>query len=245
MIAAAVATVPLTISELQGERGIWLTAADWAVWAIFLIELIMLAYVASDRRAALRRNWFLTLIVVLTFPALPAIFQFARLSRLTRLARLSRLFAIAGRGAHAIGYAHARRGLLYVVTLCVFLIVAGGSIIEVVEPGLAEEGFWSGVWWAIVTTTTVGYGDISPETMVGRFIAVALMLAGIGLVSTLAATIATLFIGEQDTVDQAELIERLERIERTLEDLRANGDNRSCEADRTVAEIKPETFPQE
>ncbi|MBA4495672.1 potassium channel family protein [Paenactinomyces guangxiensis] len=50
------------------------------------------------------------------------------------------------------------------------------------------------VWWAVVTTTTVGYGDISPVTLGGRVIATILMFTGIGLIGSVTASVATHFI---------------------------------------------------
>ena len=72
----------------------------------------------------------------------------------------------------------------------------------------------------MVTASTVGYGDIAPKTLEGRLVAVTLMVAGIGLVSTLAATIAAYFVeqDEQRTID--DLLERLDRIETQLSPLK-------------------------
>ena len=52
--------------------------------------------------------------------------------------------------------------------------------------------------WSFVTTTTVGYGDISPESHIGRIIAVILMITGIGFVGMLTGTIATFFLGKRE-----------------------------------------------
>ena len=53
--------------------------------------------------------------------------------------------------------------------------------------------FGDALWWSIVTCTTVGYGDISPSTTVGRVVAVILMLFGIGLIGMLTGAITTFF----------------------------------------------------
>lgn len=64
-----------------------------------------------------------------------------------------------------------------------------------------EEGINSiaeGVWWAIVTTTTVGYGDIAPVTTGGRIVAVILMFTGIGCIGTITANVASYFYKTDD-----------------------------------------------
>jgi voltage-gated potassium channel len=56
---------------------------------------------------------------------------------------------------------------------------------------------WKGGWWALVTLTTVGYGDIVPETTTGRLVGVGLMFGGLLMLSLLTATIASVFIGRK------------------------------------------------
>ncbi len=84
--------------------------------------------------------------------------------------------------------------------------------------GANIHDFGQGLWWAIVTVTTVGYGDRYPTTPFGQGVAVLLMLVGIGLIGTLTATVASYFVQEKTNVTE----ERLERIEALLTQLLAS-----------------------
>jgi voltage-gated potassium channel len=84
------------------------------------------------------------------------------------------------------------------------------------------HNYWDGIWWAICTVTTVGYGDLYPHTTTGRVVAILLMAVGIGFVSVLTATIASRFV-KADTGDETtEIREALRRIEAELADLKAS-----------------------
>jgi len=84
-----------------------------------------------------------------------------------------------------------RREQYHIVVLVVLaLMLLGGGLYARVE-GISLE---DALWWAVVTMTTVGYGDISPETLSGKFIGVFLMLTGIGFLGLLTATIASVFV---------------------------------------------------
>ena len=69
-------------------------------------------------------------------------------------------------------------------------MAVGGILIHFAEGMELSDG----LWWAFVTTTTVGYGDISPSTGAGRAIAIVLMITGIGLLGTLTSTITSFFL---------------------------------------------------
>ncbi|MGW8194827.1 MAG: potassium channel family protein [Desulforhopalus sp.] len=79
---------------------------------------------------------------------------------------------------------------IFVVIFCIILV--SGYLISFFEP---DVSFASGVWWSVVTLTTVGYGDISPGTPEGRILAVLIMFFGIGLLGVLSASLATMLIG--------------------------------------------------
>jgi Ion channel len=76
----------------------------------------------------------------------------------------------------------------------------------------AIHNFGDAIWWAVVTVTTVGYGDKVPMTGGGKSVATALMFTGIGLVGALTATIASFFVQEQHAAEMAEVKAQLAEI---------------------------------
>lgn len=224
VLLAALATVPLTIIQERGAAGPGIVALDWLIWGVFFLEFAALVMLAPDRRAYTRRSWLNILVLVFSFPLLPALMQLTRLVRLVRIARalrVVRLLVVGGRGLKAFRTVFARKGLLYMVAVTTFLIFFGGAILVALEPETVQGGFWSGIWWAVVTATTVGYGDIAPVSPGGRIVATILMISGVGMFATLAAAVAAHFVGSDD--DQIrEVNERLERIEDQLNRLEQN-----------------------
>jgi voltage-gated potassium channel len=77
------------------------------------------------------------------------------------------------------------------------VVVLGAGAVMVAEPDLGDFG--DALWWAIVTSTTVGYGDLAPVSIVGRLVAVVLMIVGIGALGMITGSIATHFLhGKQE-----------------------------------------------
>jgi voltage-gated potassium channel len=206
--------------------------ADWAIWAVFAIEYALAFAMAESRRRYLATGWLSLLVVVVSFPLLPALFAVVRLARLMRLLRLVRLAAFGARLVPALKSTLGRRGLVYVLALFVLLIVMAGAIMSMVEPQTVKGNLWDGMWSAIVTATTVGYGDIAPTSPPGRLVAVALMLFGIGLTATLAASVAAYFVkADQGGAHLNEVVARLERLEILLVDLKAQRQSDHLTAD--------------
>jgi voltage-gated potassium channel len=188
---------------------------NWIVWLAFCGELFAKAWLSGNVRSFLRHAWFDLLIVVLSPPFFgPEYLQGVRVLRLARVARLARLLravGVAGIALESAKDALQHRRFHYVVLISIVVVSIGALGIYGVEHGRNEtiQSVGDAFWWAIVTATTVGYGDLSPKTTEGRMIAVALMLVGIGFISILTATVASLFL-DQDKRDAARDLERLE-----------------------------------
>ena len=82
----------------------------------------------------------------------------------------------------------------FIYAFTIATVFGGAVFISIVE----KMKFVDALWWSFVTTTTVGYGDISPTTSLGRIIAVVLMIVGIGFIGMLTGTIATFFIKNKE-----------------------------------------------
>ena len=106
-----------------------------------------------------------------------------------------------------------------ILAALIFFIFLFGYLFYVSEPGVRNLG--DGIWWALVTITTVGYGDITPVTTLGRVVASSLMLLGLGLIATITAIVSAKFI--QNFVDHHtndDVLEKLDEMQLELDDIK-------------------------
>jgi voltage-gated potassium channel len=118
---------------------------------------------------------------------------------------------------------NSRRLRTILIALITFIGVFG-YLFYMVEPKI--KTFGDGIWWALVTVTTVGYGDITPTTTAGRFVASGLMLIGLGLIATVTAIVSAKFIANYvDHHTNDDVLEKLEELEDEIEKLEELEDN--------------------
>lgn len=213
VIIAAVMTIPLVLIQESNLAQPWPTIGtvlNWATWLVFATEVVVMLCIVPSKRTWLRSHILDVAVTVLTPPFAPAAWQAGRVYRVLRLMRLLRVFSL--RRLLSLD------GLKLAALTAVLTVVLGGIVVASIETtAKAPWTAWDGIWWAVTTVTTVGYGGLEPETDGGRIIASVIMLVGIGFIALLTAFIADRFIAGQEAKEDrilAELREIREKLER-------------------------------
>jgi voltage-gated potassium channel len=208
LLIAAVLVIPVLIIEESnpGEPLRTIGAAlNIATWLAFVAEVVVMLAVVPDRRLWIRKHP-IEIIVTAFPPFLLAALAPVRALRLLRVLRLLRLAPLVRR-------LFTGEGVKFAALLAVITAVAGGAGFQAAEA--QPYSLPNSIYWAITTMTTVGYGDIQPDTSTAKVIAVAVMLVGIGFVALVTGAIAERFLArDMDQVKETE-----DAIERTEEDL--------------------------
>jgi voltage-gated potassium channel len=187
MISLAITVIALLA---QPDVGL-INTVNLAIWGVFIVDYVLRLAFSGDRKTFLRRN-IIDLIAIL-----PAdLFRAARALRVLRILRLLRATAVLWRVSAAIRAILGTNALGWVLTATGVVVLLGAGAVMVAEPDMGNFG--DAIWWSIVTSTTVGYGDLAPATIVGRLVAVILMVVGIGALGMITGSIATHFLHGQE-----------------------------------------------
>jgi voltage-gated potassium channel len=167
------------LAQPHGVADVAVGALSVGSWVVFAIDYVVRLSLATDRWRWFYRHAFDLLIVLLP---------------LLRPLRLVRLVILITALQRAAGSAIRGRVVIYTVSAAVLLVFLASLAVldsEREMPGAKIDSFGKALWWSITTITTVGYGDLTPETSTGRVVAVLLMIGGISLVGSITATLAS------------------------------------------------------
>jgi voltage-gated potassium channel len=180
---------PAFVDPVPSSTQTLLNIVQWISWIAFAADLIYGLSKAKDKARYLKKHPLE--VVAVLFPFL-------------RPLRLMRVISFGGLAIQKVAI-----GRQFAITIKVFIasiFIAYISAVQITITERAVEGsnihnFGDGLWWAISTVTTVGYGDRYPTTTEGRFLAVVLMIMGISLVGVITASVAAWFVrmGQEDS----------------------------------------------
>lgn len=187
-----------------------------SVWLLFVLETAVLASLVENRAHYLKTNWMNLLIILVAIPFLLQQQQSYPLAAF-RVFRLLVLLGLLIHVSSALRQLLSRHHLGITLLASFIIIVFAGVIIASLDPAIKTP--WDGLWWAWVTITTVGYGDIVPVSNIGKVFAGLLIAMGVGLFSMLTASFSAFFMTreEENVSAQEQLsIEKLEKVEHML-----------------------------
>ncbi len=219
MIALTLMLIPtMAIPFLYDIPPVWkkvLYIVDVAIWGAFYFEMFIKLLVSRNRVKTLKRNWFLVLILLV-----PSF----RLFKLARIARILRAFRLLRLQSQVAALKEPPRKLIYNIEYGI-LAFSGAIFVSAFllwqaehRAGGAIQTFGDALWWAVITITTVGYGDTVPTSDIGRIVGAITAILGIFVFMVITAKIASYFVHYkvQETHERSTniLLERLEKLEK-------------------------------
>lgn len=180
-----------SIEGLSQRYGAFLQATEWFFTVLFTVEYALRVYAANDPKRYARSFFGVVDLLALLPTYLSVVFPQGRFLLAFRILRVLRVFRILKLATYVREASVLRTAMLasrpkivVFVTTVVTIVVIVGSLMYMIEG--ETSGFTSipqGIYWAIVTLTTVGYGDIAPVTVLGRFLASVVMVLGYGIIA--------------------------------------------------------------
>lgn len=209
VLVALVATLVQVVVDYSSlaEEKLWLSIL---IWGIFALELVVNLYLVNDKKRYLKNNWLNVLIVVIAFPWISVTSEWAPVLRILRLALFLRVFTDIFWDVIKV---LRRNNFGLILVIASIFIALSGAIFSVIE----DTNLATGLWYALVTVTTVGYGDVTPITEKGRLFGVLLIVFGVVLFSLVTANISAFLIGSRQRRVENEILKYVQTAQENLE----------------------------
>lgn len=218
--------------SLPASITVW---TNWVIWLFFIFETAILTVLVEDKRRFLRSNWINLVIIIMGASILWGETNYAGILRSLRLLLMLSLILNVSDTVQQI---LARNNLGTTLLVAFVFIIFSGIFIAGIDPAI--DTLWEGIWWAWVTVTTVGYGDIVPSSVAGKLFGAVLILLGIGLFSLLTANFSAFFINKEEKIsfeaEDRELSKMTRRIELRLAAIEKRMDSIHRQLEKPVVE---------
>ncbi|MBR9860348.1 ion transporter [bacterium] len=191
ILLSVIVVMAESVNELQLAYHSYFKGAELFFTLIFTAEYIFRIYVSPDPRKYITSFWGI-IDLVSTLPTYLGLLihgpQFLFMIRTVRLLRVFRVLRLTSFMSEAQSLGSAIKSSAAKITVffasVLIIVIVMGTVMHVIEP--PEAGFTSiprSIYWAIVTLTTVGYGDITPITTLGQFLSAMLMILGYAVIA--------------------------------------------------------------
>lgn len=177
------------------------TALNFTVWLFFIFETLVITKLVEHKTKYLMSNWMNLFIILIG-----SIMLLSEHEPLIGLLRSLRIIFVLSLFIPSLMYlirflSDTRLSTTIVASLVILIL--SGIIMANLDPGV--KSIEDGIWWALITITTVGYGDVVPQSSAGRLFSSVLILIGLGIFSVITANFAALFMAERvDSMRQAQ-----------------------------------------
>jgi len=191
IFVSVVVVVLESVPEIGGAHPRLFGALEWTITIAFTLDYVLRLYAAPSRRAY-ALSFFGIVDLVSTLPLYLAIFVPGAASvAVLRALRLIRLFRLFGRSRWAdhggLIWVAVRTSVpkigLFIGAVTLVTVVLGAAMFLVEGPNAGFTSIPKGMYWAVATLTTVGYGDVVPTTVAGRTLAAVVMVLGYGVIA--------------------------------------------------------------
>lgn len=178
---------PAFVIEVSSSTQKFIDIVQWVCWFAFALDLLVGIFRAKAKVDFLKHHLFDVAAVLLPF---------------LRPLRLMRVISFGGLVIQKVAIGRQFAITLKVAIASIFIAYVAAVQVTISErnfEGSNIKNFGDGIWWAVTTVTTVGYGDRFPVSTEGRLLAVLLMIAGISLVGVITASVASWFVRMSQT----------------------------------------------
>jgi voltage-gated potassium channel len=191
ILLSVVVVILDSVPDINARYGRYLLIAEWVFTGLFTVEYVLRLWV-SERPLRYARSFYGIVDLAAIAPTyLAMMFPATRFLIIVRVLRVARVFRILKLAEHVQeasvlmqALRASRHKITVFITTVLTVVVVAGSLMYMIEGD--ESQFTSipqGIYWAIVTMTTVGYGDVAPTSPLGKVLASVLMVAGYGIIA--------------------------------------------------------------
>ncbi len=180
-----------TVDEIEARYGTLLLVLEWIVTVVFTVEYVLRLWTAPNRKRYARSFYGIVDLVAILPVYLSLILPGARSALVIRSLRLLRVFRVfkmapwlsdANYLIRAIK-ASSRKIVVFLIVVVIINVIVGSTMYLIEGPEHGYDSMFRGVYWSIVTMSTVGFGDIAPATPTGQVLAAMLMITGYSVIA--------------------------------------------------------------